>query len=92
LHVFAACPDDSKASVLTEKELQPSPGSGNTVWTVVLPDVGGVKPTDYDIMQIVINGGGPITPVTVTVVNPDSGYSPVCWCLMNQLWFCRLGD
>ena len=74
--VMEGCSDNSKVTVLTEKELKPTPSGSNRVWTAVLPDVGGVKPSDYEIMEIVINGVGPLTTVTVEIVNPDTGYSP----------------
>jgi hypothetical protein len=69
------CPDESSLSILTVEKLKPSPNPSKEVWTVVLPNVDDVIPLNYQIMKIIINGGGPITPVTVTIVKPDNEYS-----------------
>jgi hypothetical protein len=73
---LTACPDDSKLTVLTEKELTITPGPNGDVYTVVLPNVGPVPASSLQIMEIIVNGGGPITPFSVV---PDNN-SPAVRC------------
>jgi hypothetical protein len=79
---LTACPDGSKQTVLTEKDLTITPGPTGNVYTVVLPNVGPVLPNNLLIMEIIVNGGGPITPFSVT---PDNNSPPVCWHLIEKI-------
>ncbi len=75
--ILSACPDNAETYKLSYEadkpsELNPISNEELTVWTVVLPSVANVQPTDYQIMEIKINRGGVIETVTVVIVGPDN--------------------
>jgi hypothetical protein len=58
-------------STLKVPDIQPSVVPGGNDVVVNMPDVNGVPPTDYQIMEIIIEKTKPVFPVTVLIYDQN---------------------
>ncbi len=70
--VCTACEEGYESYILESPEITPSAVPGENSVVVNLPDVNGVSPPDYQIMEIIVENTESIFPITVLIYD-ESG-------------------
>lgn len=71
--VCTACEEGYEPYTLESPEISPSAVPGENSVVVNLPDVNGVSPPDYQIMEVIVENTGSIFPITVLIYD-ESGH------------------
>jgi hypothetical protein len=69
--LFTACKEGSEATTLKSPEIKPVPSPPGNSLVVPLPDVNGVPPTEYEIMEVDVDTTKPVFPFTVVIYDEN---------------------